>query len=279
MNTPEELLCRRSWRLRNSVWTLWGILSAGIFWWVGFAIIGWRARNRTWLALAGLFLIPFILMMVVDLPTKDAPSTPLSEAVSNIMLLSFFAGGVLAFLINRKWLVWRATHGRRGPWYARATANEPSVAGFSAPIAGQGWIADVDAALNTDAPSSTPEPPAPGPFNRPPAAAAPGSTQPDSSNSSWSESGTLSASIPLDINTATPHEIAALPGFDPASANHIVATRERLGGFAAPSDLVTAAGVQPHIFAGVRNRLTTSPTRQSPQSKQGEAPKGRRLEF
>ncbi|GAA0460112.1 hypothetical protein Ade02nite_14300 [Paractinoplanes deccanensis] len=66
---------------------------------------------------------------------------------------------------------------------------------------------------------------------------------------------------PLDVNTATEQQLATLPGFGPDRAAHVVAVRRTRGGFADVNDFAAAAGLAPHEFVAVRDRLTWTPPR------------------
>jgi hypothetical protein len=56
----------------------------------------------------------------------------------------------------------------------------------------------------------------------------------------------------------------------------VIVERDRLGGFTTPDQLMTAGGVPPHVYAGIRDRLVVREAR--PTS--GRPPtRGRRLEL
>ena len=269
MSTAEELLCNRVWRLRNGAWMLWGLVSFGLLWGVGFAIIGVRARNRTWLILSGIwvaFLIAYIAVVgVTDTPGKGEPSTPISSALGGALMVSFITGGALAWFVNRKWLIWLARNGRRRPWYSAAVSTIGPISTES-----ESPEAAVDRALRMPEPAHIPAmPPVVAPAEplvtspAPAAAYAPGTV-------------TTPAPAQIDLNEATRDQLASLPGIDQAWAEHIINMRARVGGFRASADLVTVANVQPHVFAGIRDRIFVNLTR---TQKSAPAADGRRLEF
>lgn len=261
MRTPEELLCRRGWRIKHSAWMLWGILSFGLLWGVGFAIIGLRSKNRFWIGLAAVWLVYmvayFALAPAAEMSEKGDPLTPLGAAIAWVLFLSWIGGGVLAWFVNRKWLVWRAHNGPRRPWYAEPISSSDIPSPTSAPSAEA-----VDVALRTSGPVSFPR----------------GSTALDSANASGGAAGVASDPPigPVDLNSASREQLAALPGIGFEQAEHIIATRQRVGGFGSPAELVTTANVQPHVFAGIQDRLVVA---QAPLSKPGAPNDGRRLEF
>lgn len=279
MSTPEELLCSRTWRLRHSAWMLWGILSVGLFWVVGFAYIGVKARNRTWLLIAGGWLIytiaSFTIYTVFDMPEKGEASTPLSSTMGGVGALAWIGGAVLAWFVNRKWLVWRAHNSKKGPWYAAATASGAP----SAPATSQ--QATVDAAFRAAAGVPAASAPAPAATAVPATRASARSPLPPPPPGTLYAPGAEQASAPLDLNSATRDQLAALPGLDAAWADHIISTRDRVGGFGDPSELVTAASVPPHVFAALRGSLTSTPRGAGapPAATPANKPDGRRLEF
>jgi hypothetical protein len=81
---------------------------------------------------------------------------------------------------------------------------------------------------------------------------------------------------PIDVNTATAEQFAALPGFDPHRASRTVAQRQARSGFGSLEEFAIAAGLPPHQFAPLRHGLTCSPLRYGtgdPPS--GQVPQGR----
>jgi competence protein ComEA len=285
MSTPEELLCSRGWRLRHGLWMLWGILSFGMLWSIGFAIVGLRAKNQRWLIFSGIWLAFFIAWVAVssaiDVPGKGEPSNPISSALDGAIFVSWILGGVLAWLENRKWLVWLAHNSHRGPWYVSATRTPGTSSAWpdSRAVAAEDALrisgsSPVPAAfpgartspLLAPHPAVTAAPWAPQrqPWLAPPAPVADATTIP------------APAWTPVNVNTATRDQLASLPGIDLAWADHIIATRQSIGGFSDPAELVTAANVQPHVFAGIRDRLVSTPSAMPEPT----APVvGRRLEF
>lgn len=286
MRTPEELLCSRGWRLRHGLWMLWGILSFGLLWSIGFAIIGFRAKNRIWIIFSAIwlaYLIAYIaITSVLETPEKGDPATPLGSALALALFTSWIGGGVLAWYVNRKWLVWRAHNVRRGPWYVTATATSGATAPSSDSTTTGAPAMAVDNALlspmsahSSSEPPTAPTPPQASTAGAPSKTQAPRRLDPPSSVAP-NVSGIAAAVAPVDLNTATREQLAALPGIDLTWADHIIATRQLVGGYASPADLVTAANVQPHVFNDIRGRLVATPLVASAHEKR---PDGRRLEF
>ncbi len=304
MSTPEELLCSRKWRMKRGTWMLWGWFPFAWTAWVGYLIIGIKARSWKWIAIAiGFFALGLGSMIAMVMITNAATAAagnqlakgePLPEPWSTysslvlVVLLVVWLGNaaVVQWFVNRKWLVWRARNNNAKsatPWYATATATPGAAAGGGIPATQVSPVAAVDNALRTPAPARVQAAP-PAMATASPLQAAPAPATPQApSNLAPPAPGTLHAPgtatgkpDPLDLNTATRDQLAALPGIDLAWADHIIATRSRVGGFANPADLVTAASVQPHVFAGIRDRLVATP----PAAPELAVPTdGRRLEF
>ena len=62
--------------------------------------------------------------------------------------------------------------------------------------------------------------------------------------------------VPVNVNSATAAELAAVPGIEPSLASAIVSHREKHGDFAAIRDLSSVEGVTPEILKKISNRLT-----------------------
>lgn len=61
---------------------------------------------------------------------------------------------------------------------------------------------------------------------------------------------------PVNVNTASAHELEALPGIGPATAAAIVDDRTRNGPFASVDDLERVAGIGPAKLAALRDQVT-----------------------
>lgn len=300
MSTPEELLCSRKWRTVRGAWMLWGWFPFAWTAWVGYLIIGIKARNWKWIATAvGFFafgLTSMILISAIQNAARDAvghelvkgEATPEPWATYNVIvflvLIAVWIGNaaVVQWFVNRKWLVWRAHNNPKGatPWYATATATPGAAVGGGVPAAQVSPVAAVDNALRGPAPAGVPAATSTAaPLLTPPSSAtpqAPSRLSPPAPGTLYAPGTEAATPAPIDLNTATRDQLAALPGIDLAWADHIIATRSRVGGFASPADLVTAASVQPHVFAGIRDRLVATPTAVPEPAVPAD---GRRLEF
>ena len=233
--TPEEKLCSRMWRLRNSAWVLFSILSVGYLNWAGFLFVGMKSRNKTWLIWAAGFGVIAIGLFVatgsINVGTKTAPIHSLAgDILEWTMFANWVGGAVYSFVVNRKWLMWRA-HNVNKKWYAQQVTPAPA----AAPI--QAGPDALDAALRHPVPAQTVA-----------------SGQPLAQAAS-------SPGAAVEINTASSIDLQRDLGLDPFTADRIVGTRSRLQGFTSPDQLLSAAGVPPHIYISFRDRIVVTPPR------------------
>lgn len=241
MPTPAELLCDRSWRLRNSLWMLPVFLTAGLFAWLSFLIIGVRSRRGLWLGLAaGAFVLSLPLYVMNAMWGDDQKGNTGNENITGAYGAAvWLATIVVALLQNKPWLTWLAEQkGTAGAAGGPAAGAPPSTAAL-------------DAAMGV--------PPTAGAVAAPTASL--GSAAPPPSSR-------------LDLNTASADQIQSALGLDPAWATHVVSVRDRVGGFSSTDQLMTDASLPPHVYAGLRDRVDVSPIpdRSGP-------PSGRRLEL
>ena len=233
--TPEEKLCSRTWRLRNSAGVLWSILSFGLLTGVGFLIRGIKAKNKLWIGFGiGFGLIGVALMVTssVNTGTKEAPVHTLASDIWGWTWFISFAGGVaLTFVVNRKWLIWKA-HSADSKWYAQAGSAHAPVPGSP--------VADFDPNAATAALS----------------AAAAGTSQRATAPASFEGQGSHSgAARTLDVNSASVQDLTQLPGLGQDVAQRIVQARQSSGPFSSFEQLVSKAGVQPHLLIPLRDQL------------------------
>ena len=245
--TPEEKLCSRSWRLRNSAGVLWSILSFGLLTGVNFLIRGVKSKNKLWIGMGVGFLIVGIGVMatssMIDSGTKEAPkSSPELTIWGWVMFTSFIGGVIASFVTNKKWLIWKA-HVDDRKWYAKASgpqsANNPSPA--------HGYNPNAAAAAFATPPATAPYTPQPSyaaPAQYTAAAAAPGGS--------------------IDVNAATQQDLVTALGVDHETANRIVGTRQQLGSFTSFEQLMSKAQVPPHLLIPHRSKLTFGTVQTSP---------------
>lgn len=123
MKTSEELLSDRSWRVRNSLWMLWGILSAGFFSFIGFGYTGARMRDllRILIAAAGVLIV----IVYFSIPSEVDPTTGAStHPMIGVVAMWWIATTVAGFFLNRKWLIWKANHAPQWPTAQASPAQQ-----------------------------------------------------------------------------------------------------------------------------------------------------------
>jgi DNA uptake protein ComE-like DNA-binding protein len=254
MTTPEERLCSRSWRVRNSAWLLWPALSLGILTSVGVLRIGLKTKQRSWLIFGALYgawtVCFFVSSNFVEPGTKANPSNSVgSNILYSAMLALWLLGMVHCFDLNRSWLRWRAANPKgQTAWYASGAAvPAQSVTPSRQPAQD---AAETLSALYRGEAS--------------------GSPTPVTSSADFN-------TVPVDLNTAALAELAAV-GIDNVWAERIVAARARLGEFSATDQLMTEAGVPPHVYAAMRGRVRVAPSPSAPRNAPVSGG-GRRLDF
>lgn len=218
--TPEEKLCSRTWRIRNSAGLLWGLLSLGFLTGVGFLIRGVKAKNRAWILMGVGFLVVGIGLMVTtgtfDSGTKEAPIRSLALDIWGWTWFTTFVGGIVAASVtNKKWLLWKA-HAGDIKWYAKAGA--PQQPEYSSP--GRGF--DPNAAAGIFTPPRTPQIAFPAPTPVP--------------------------AIGLDVNSASAQDLVSAWGVDSPTANRILEARQAVGSFTSFEQFISKAQVPPHLL-------------------------------
>ena len=69
----------------------------------------------------------------------------------------------------------------------------------------------------------------------------------------------LLVGVPIDVNAATPEDLAAVPGLSPRLAISVVADRMRKGPFKSLDDLTRVRGIGPARLARARTYLAIKP--------------------
>lgn len=193
--SPDQLLADRKWRLRHSIWMVGAILGLGILTWASFLYIGFKARRPDWLIASVIYAIAAGVLFYFTDETPLPAGTPGGDAdwVGGSIVALWVAGIVHAVLSNKSWLRWRARNTL--PWYLTTPTAAPQPVPWahnSTPLPPQLAATGIDSAQYYA--------PAPAPPISPPAAL-------------------------LDVNTAGPAQIAALPGFTEQRARQVTAAR------------------------------------------------------
>ncbi|WP_146017516.1 helix-hairpin-helix domain-containing protein [Verrucosispora sp. ts21] len=310
---PPSPAAKFSWRLMHSWWLLLPILGFSCLGGFGFLYVGLRARRPAWwIAGIGYLLVGWTVFALIG---EADPESALSDWMAGLVLAVWAASILHAFLINSSWLQWRAGHrpwyaeqppgGPGSPYPPGPLAPPPSLSPTApeypstpptspaypseAPTMplhppGQPTSAWYPPTQPTSAayPSAPPTSPAysagdptfaayPPPL--PPTdhfGAGPVPGQPvDAAGPQVAHTG------PVEVNTAGLDDLAGLPGFDPQRARQVLAERDRRGGFGSLSEFVAAAGLAPHEYARLRDRLVCAPP--APPTP-GQPPQGRVLD-
>lgn len=252
--TPEEKLCSRSWRMRNSVGVLWSVLTFGFLTGVNFLSRGMRSKNRLWIGMGIGFLAVSLGLFIasstgmIESGTKENPSTSVGFQIWGwVMTVSFIAGVIASFVTNKKWLLWKA-HATDTKWYAQAAATQTP----SSPA--QAYASSSDAISAAFAVPSTPSAATPQP-----APAAP----------VQHTATTLSDGV--RINSATGEELVAALGIDVDTAGRIVTARTQGGPFTSFEQLIAAAQVPPHLLIPHRGLLSFESVASAPNPSEQQA--------
>jgi hypothetical protein len=252
---------RRTWKLRNSTWLLWGILSAGLFTGVGFAIIARHARwRRWWFAAAGWSIVGALIMTLVSLTDSSKPQPPVVETLKTVAILVALAGIGHTIWENGRWLRWAAQNPRGRnlspprvlpPPRSNSTSVRPPSISESTTAAAPPTTApipehqDKSARLGLDRSDFF--------ADRQSAV-----IQPSLPPLQPSQSRPPASLQPLDVNAADATQLATLPGFTIARANAALELRPTAG-FPSVDAFAGAARLAPHEFARVRHLLRCSP--------------------
>jgi competence protein ComEA len=75
---------------------------------------------------------------------------------------------------------------------------------------------------------------------------------------------------PLNLNTATPAQLEALPGIGPATAQRIVEYRQKSGGFKKVEELMNIRGIGEASFLKLKSLVTVTVPRTDRAAAQGQ---------
>jgi len=263
--TPEERLCSRSWRWSNSLWMLTSLLSVGFLGWTGFVYIGSSARRRAWLIGAALWFLYFVglvvLLVTVPAGTKDNPVRSVGSTLAGFYLVAGYIGQIVHQAIaNRGWLRWRSEHPRGSAYTPDASIGKPP-----GPADATTMAAQADRELRSALGGASLLPATPTKAVAPAGRVASAQGHPPATNQDRR----------LDINAASPQDLVDSFDLQPEMADLIATTRVRIGGFTSADQLMTAAGLPPHLFLGVKDRIVVGPA----PALRWQSARGRRLDL
>lgn len=243
-----------SWRIGHSLWVLAPILSFGCLSLAGYLYVGIRAKRTSWIVAGVLYsVIAFTATMIGG---NADPNAPVSDVFVVVFLGTWMTSVVHAVVINGSWLRFRAG---LQPWWAQQ--QQPAWPGVAVhgpmPTQVQGIVPPAQHYYAAPPPAYPGHPQAYMPPHQ--------QANPDPLTSStpavdpWADPPQPPGDDLIDVNLAGPEQLAALPAVGPARAAQIVAARQARGGFTSVADFAAAAGLAPHEFAPIRDRLTCTP--------------------
>jgi hypothetical protein len=235
------------WRIRHSWWLLFPILGFGCLNGIGFIYVGLRTRRPAWWVAGIVYLLAGWAFFIL-VGTSDPESNASDWFVGGFMAV-WIGSLVHACLINSAWLQWRSGY---VPWHAQPPMSGPAGAGYVPPPGPHGM---------PRLPAGLAPPPqqyyGPGPAAT--AMPAPGTTAPPNPPASIPAADPSTPGGPLDVNTATSEQLAALPGFDQDRVARVRSERQARRGFGSVEEFAAAANLAPHEFVQTRDLLVCVP--------------------
>ncbi|RBY84317.1 helix-hairpin-helix domain-containing protein [Blastococcus sp. TF02A-26] len=240
---PEQLLADRAWRRRHSRWLLGPILGFGMVTWLSFLYIGRKAKRTDWLVAGVVYAVATAVCFFFTEGTEGPNGEP-NEWLGGALVALWGVGVVHALASNRAWLIWRSRN--TTPWYEQVVHGSSTGTPASSRVHPAENLGLETADYYAEPPQATPE-------LRP------------------------AAPAPLDVNSADPAELLALPGFTVDRVRRVAAARDARSGFISVEEFAEAAGLAPHEHARLRARVVCVP-RAAPRRLEGPG-SGRVVDF
>lgn len=233
----------RNWRLKNSLWLLWPILSCGTFGFVGFLICATRVKSKQWWTYAAVACsLNAIAWGCVIWWTDDKGE--MTDGAGTVLVFEWLGLIGLGVLANRSYLRWKA-QGVKSAWYMQgASADNIAGGSLSAPPT-----------ANVPAHGTTPFAGIRDEFLAGTDAASPASSLTNPPSVPATPSPVSASSAPLNINAVSAIDLVERLGLDQTLADRVVAARNAGGSFRDLDHLVVAAGLQPHELLRFRGKV------------------------
>ena len=246
-------------------WMIWAFVP--LFSGISFVLAGRRAKERTW-EIGGWVLIAFTVLALALSDTEKPRAVDPYDIVMGFVMGGWLAAMVAVYLIRpryeRQMLVGQdhsATEARRAVspvTDAAPPASSPHTSSQAPTLSGPPPMS---------IPSGSPQPASITPPLRP-APATPEQTERELTSAGL-------PAEPVDLNSASAAQLAALPGMTSQLAERAIGYREARGGFRDLRDFVAAAGLQPHHAEQLRERTRVT----SQRSARSRGDKGRVLDL
>ncbi|KAB2952685.1 helix-hairpin-helix domain-containing protein [Heliorestis acidaminivorans] len=271
----------KMWEFMNSFWMLW-LFTLGIFNWISFLYIGFRAKQKKWMLYGLAYAIPFMIMMMAD------ANESLSELGATLALLIFLISLIHGFIARKEYLLrleaLQESKGQRMAEMKEKIASQYNPNGVTVETDSGATNSSVNRQVDSSAshPVSAPKesitlppkevekitpkvndfdllPPVQGPY------ANKSTESPKPQNSvktvpskieEREEKAKKEEKQLLDLNQASVDELASLPGIGPILAKKAVQVRESQQGFRQLEDFAAALQLKPHIVERIRPMVT-----------------------
>lgn len=217
------------WQIINSLWIIF-TFTLGIFNWISFLFIGYKARCKKWIIYSIIYAAPFMACMVVGKAT---------DFLSGLVILSGIVGIVHAFIIRQEYLIRldAVDHGK--------TLSDSEVKDIIIKIKlSKIKLEDNDASEAVKENVDT----------RPSFKIEEDVKLEDKESTVETKQATNEGfkNEPIDINTASENELANLPSFGVILAKKAVNHRETKGYFNSVEEFAEALSLKPHVLERIK---------------------------
>lgn len=270
------------WEFFNSWWILLSFFALS---WIGFFIIGRRARQKKWIVMGIIFcLLQFVLFFFIP-----KSNTMMKDIIMTIWCAAYIAGIILSFALRKKYLICRdvllnARIAEKDDQQLRASVvrdyEKQGVQGARTTVDSNDVLtAAVRAAVQPDVLAEE------DPKKRETAVSS------HASQATVPQTTGQPAQPPFDINNCTEQEMSGLSGVSVAQAKKAIEYRRMHGGFSTVDEFFQTIALKPHFVVQLEGELICGQYRQedSVMQQAGSAPNktkdvsdakpGRKLDF